>query len=104
MSSYIVTKKITKPAGVEWFIDYDPVTWVKIDEWNQIIDGLTNSYVETINENEVVFTLVWSDQSKYEAYLVDRLQIPEWVARDTYNTENNIVTVVTLPSEPSVLE
>jgi hypothetical protein len=96
--SYIVTKTITKPADVEWFIDYDPITWVKIDEWNKTITGLVSMHVETIDGNQVVFTLVFEDESKYQKYSADCRLNPDWVTRDNYNNENNIVTVVALPS------
>jgi len=94
--SYTVNIRTTKPAGSQWFISVDPATVQKIRDWQNGAPGLVDFFITEVDENTIMSSMIWEQESDYEAYLLASEQNEWWNIRNSYNESIGVITAVEL--------
>jgi hypothetical protein len=94
--SYTVNIRATKPSDSPWFIAVDPVTVQKIRDWQNTVPGLVDFFITEVDENTIISSMIWEQESDYESYLVACQQNEWWNIRNSYNETIGVITTVEL--------
>lgn len=92
--SYTINIRATKPDDSPWFIEVDPVTVQKIRDWQNTVPGLVDFFITEVDENTIISSMIWEQESDYEAYLLACEQNEWWNIRNSYNETIGVITTV----------
>ena len=93
--SYTVKTTITKPAESKWFGEVHPALAKKFERVDRArAVGVQSRNVEQIDDNTVVVTVVWDDESSYRSFLTKRGASVADAVRGEHNRNNNITAQV----------
>jgi hypothetical protein len=86
----------TKPSDSPWFITVDPATVQKIRDWQNTVPGLVDFFITEVDENTIISSMIWEQESDYEAYLLASEQNEWWNIRNSYNESIGVITCIEL--------
>ena len=95
MGTLTVNNKTTKPAGVQWFAFFDPVTFSRIQEFelkNSV--GCHSRLRGPALDDENIFYVneIWESMEAHDAHLIRRINNPDIAVFVAYNKAKGIKT------------
>ena len=81
---YTVHVIAVKPENSQWFIDIDPDIVQKIRDWMNLMPGLIDHHVTEVDDDTIITSFTWDNESSYLSYLEAREKNEDWNVRERY--------------------
>lgn len=93
--SLTVNYKLTKPAGVQWFAFFDPVTMerVRVFDRTNSIGCKSRLYGPALDDENVMYIQeIWESLEAHDLHMAKRINNPDFAVQLAYNKGKGIVT------------